>query len=174
MKLHLIAAALFSLIIAGPALAGETTRNGVSVYDAWARATPRGAQVGSAYMLVRSAPGVRDRLVAVYGDIARTIEIHNYRRDGGVMRMVRVDGIPIEPEDTVQLVPGGYHVMLNDLTQPLRDGDRFKLTLVFERAGEMIVDVEVAAVAAAGPRGGYTLPGFVPGIGPGIGIKGSY
>jgi copper(I)-binding protein len=177
MNLNLIAATLSLLIVAGPALAAETTKNGITVYDPWARATPRGAQAGSAYMVIRAAPDAQDRLVGAYGDVAKTIELHSYTRDGGVMRMAQVPGITIGPGELAPLVPGGYHIMLSNLTQPLRDGDRFKLTLVFERVGEMIVDVEVAAVAATTPRGGYTVPGFVgaPGIGPGIlGVKGSY
>ncbi|KAB2920182.1 MAG: copper chaperone PCu(A)C [Hyphomicrobiaceae bacterium] len=169
MRLRAIAAAIIVMAAALPAVAAETTQNGVSVFDPWARATPRGTQVGSTYMLVRMAPGVQDRLVGAYSDVARTAALQAYEREGGVMRRIRIDGIGLQPGETTALVPGGYHILLSDLTQPLRDGQKFKLTLVFEKAGEMVVDVEVTAVAATGPRGGYTAPGFVstPG-GPGV------
>ena len=102
----------------------------------WARATPGGVKVGGAYLEVKAAAGKGDRLIAVKSPVAGSAEIHSHITEGGISRMRRVDGIAIAGGKSVVLAPGGYHIMLMDLEQPLKEGDLMKLTLVFEKAGE--------------------------------------
>ena len=94
---------------------------------------------------------MRDRLVAVHGETARRTSLHSVEKSGTVMRMRPVSTIAIAPGTSVALRPGGYHVMLMGIREPFRQGMRFKLTLVFENAGAIIVTVPVGKAGAMGP-----------------------
>ena len=105
----------------------------VEIRDAWIRATVSGQKATGAFMnLTSRAPA---RLVAVASPVAGVAEIHNMKVEGGVMRMLAVDGIEVSANRTVKLAPGGYHVMLMDLRRTLKAGDRVPLNLTFELAG---------------------------------------
>ena len=91
-----------------------------------------------------------DRLLSAATPAARVVELHTMERDGDVMRMRPVRDIVVAPGATVELRPGGFHIMLIGLTAPLQQGARVPLTLRFERAGEVQVEL---AVEAAGARG---------------------
>lgn len=142
-----------------PAAAHEFTRGDVTVAHPWARATPGGAKVGGAYLEIKATAGKGDRLVAARSPVAGSAEIHNHIMDGGIARMRRVDVVAIAGGKSVVLAPSGYHVMLMDLKQPLKEGDLIKLTLVFERAGEIEVDATVEPIGAMGPHGFDHQPG---------------
>ena len=148
-----------------PAAAHEYTNRGVTVAHPWARATPGGAKVGGAFLEIKAAAGTNDRLIAARSAVAASAEIHNHIMEGGIARMRRVDAIPIAGGSSVVLGPGGYHVMLIDLKQPLKEGDLLKLTLVFEKAGEIEVDATVEPVGAMGPHGFDHQPGAGKGAG---------
>ncbi len=152
-------AAVLLVLAAGAAIAHEFTREGVTVAHPWARATPGGAKVGSAYLEIKAAPGKGDRLVAAQSPVAGSAEIHNHIMDGNIARMRRVEAVPVAGGKSVVLEPSGYHVMLMDLKQPLKEGDLIKLTLVFERAGEIEVDATVEPIGAMGPHGFDHQPG---------------
>lgn len=142
-----------------PAAAHEFTRGDVTVAHPWARATPGGVKVGGAYLEIKAAAGAGDRLIAAHSPVAGKAEIHNHIMDGDIARMRRVEVVPIAGGKSVVLEPSGYHVMLMDLKQPLKDGDLIKLTLVFERAGEIEVDATVEPIGAMGPHGFDHQPG---------------
>jgi copper(I)-binding protein len=139
----LLALAL-SLGLAAPALA-----QGVAVEQPWTRAAPQGG-VGGAFMTLRNTGTTEDRLLAVTSPLAGTVELHETRRDGDVMRMRPVDTIPLPAGAAVALAPGGLHVMLIGLQKPLAAGERVPLTLRFERAGAVTVEAEVLAAGARG------------------------
>jgi copper(I)-binding protein len=82
--------------------------------------------------------------------------------DGGVAKMRRVDAINVPGGKSVVLKPGGYHLMLIDLKQPLKEGDHFKISLQFEKAGEVEVEATVEAIGATGPHGLADQPGQPP------------
>jgi copper(I)-binding protein len=108
-------------------------------------------------------PGTSDRLVAVKTDVAGRVELHNTAQEGGVMTMRRSEGIAVADKSPVVLQPGGSHVMLMDLKQPLKQGDTLKLTLVFEKAGELPIEATVEPVGAKGPQGMDHQPAASPG-----------
>ncbi|MGZ3410142.1 MAG: copper chaperone PCu(A)C [Xanthobacteraceae bacterium] len=120
----------------------------------WARATPKGTSVGGGYLKITNTGTTPDRLIGGSSPIAGRFEIHEMSMDNGVMRMRPLkDGLEIKPGQTVELAPGSFHIMFVDLKQPIKEGDRVKGTLVFEKAGS--VDVEYAAVGVgAMPKGG--------------------
>jgi copper(I)-binding protein len=141
------------------ALAHEFAREGVTVAHPWARATPGGAKIGGAYLEIKAAAGKGDRLIGARSPVAGGAEIHSHITEGGIARMRRVDAVVIPPGQSLVLGPGGYHVMLVDLNQPLKEGDLIKLTLVFEKAGEIEVDATVEPIGATGPHGFDHQPG---------------
>jgi hypothetical protein len=147
------------LIGVGQAMAHEFASKGVTVAHPWARATPGGVKVGGAYLEIKAAAGRGDRLIAAKSPVAGAAELHNHIMENGIARMRRVDAIVVPAGKSVILKPGGYHLMLTDLKAPLREGDLLKLTLVFERAGEIEVEATVEPIGAMGPHGFDRQPG---------------
>lgn len=142
------AAALY-LALALPAAAQQPpTLQPIIVQNPWARATAGAATTGAAYLtLSATAP---NRLVAATSPIAERVEIHEVINDGGVMRMRAVVGIAITPDKPATLAPGGVHIMLLNLRQPLRQGESFPLTLTFAEGPAMTVQVPIQGVGAMG------------------------
>jgi hypothetical protein len=140
----LLAAA--TLAFAVPALAQ------VAVSDPWVRGTVSGQKVTGAFMLLKSPADTA--LVGASSPSAKIVEIHEMVMDGGVMKMRAVDRLALPAGKVVELKPGGYHVMLMDLVQPLKDGETVPVTLTFEdKAGKKQV-VEVKAPVKAPAAGG--------------------
>lgn len=123
----------------------------LQVTGAWARATPPNAQAGAAFLTIANTGAEGDRLLAARAPVAKSVELHLHMDVGGIMQMRPVEAIDLRPGQTVTLEPGGLHVMLIGPTKPLKAGDSFPLTLVFEQAGELTVPVEVMGVGAMGP-----------------------
>jgi copper(I)-binding protein len=135
-----------TLVVASGALA-QTGQ--LEVNDAWARATPGKAETGAAYLTILSPTA--DRLVAVSSPVAKKAELHTMSMAGMVMQMRPVAGIDIPASQPVTLKPGGEHIMLLGLNEPLHTGQSFPMTLDFEIAGPRAVVVTVEKVGAAGP-----------------------
>ena len=107
----------------------------VTVTDAWARAVVPGQKTTGAFMRLTAKTDAM--LVDVASPAAKIVEIHELKMDGGVMKMNAVDKLPLPAGKPVDLKPGGYHVMLMDLTQPLKAGDTVPLTLtIVDKAGK--------------------------------------
>jgi copper(I)-binding protein len=123
----------------------------VSVTDAWARATMPGQPVSGAYMHIRSDADAR--LLSVSSPVVPRVEVHEMSMDGGVMRMREVKSIELPKGKTVSLEPGGFHIMLMNLKEPIKAGDVIPLTLVVESDGKQQT-VEVKAEARAMGAGG--------------------
>ena len=160
-------AAVFAVSLAIPAQAEDVTGGGLKISAPWARATPKGAQVGGGYMTITNTGSAPDRLVSGTTDISSRFEIHEMTMDNGVMRMRPVDkGIEIKPGQTIEFNPGGYHIMFVGLKQGLEKGQHVKATLEFEKAGKVDVDFTVEGIGAqsASPAGGG-MPGMnMPGM----------
>jgi copper(I)-binding protein len=159
------------VMLPGAAAAQEFKAGGITVVAPWARATPGGAKVGGAYLELKAAAGAGDRLVSASSTAAGTVEIHEHVNEGGVMKMRRIDGLAVPAGTSVMLKPGGYHLMLMDLKQPLKQGGKLQLTLTFEKAGALSVEGPVAplgAMAADDDAGqGASRPGKQPAAGGG-------
>jgi copper(I)-binding protein len=145
--------AALTLAAAGTALAGDATAGNIKITDAWARASAGPAQNGAAFLTVTNGGGEADKLVAAGTDVAATAELHTHLNEGGVMKMRQVPAIDLPAGQKVTLQPGGYHVMIMGLKAPLKAGETFPLTLTFEKAGKVTVDVAVGAAGAMGPVG---------------------
>ncbi len=151
--LFLVLASATLIAAATQALAHEETKGGVTVAHPWVRATPGGATIGVAYLEIKTADGIQDRLIGASSPVAARAEIHTHIKEGDVMRMRKVEAIALKPKSSAVLKPSGDHVMLMDLKAPLKEGDLVKLTLVFEKAGAIEVEASVEPVGAMGPHG---------------------
>jgi periplasmic copper chaperone A len=108
------------------------------------RATVPGQPSGVAYLGIENKGKTADKLIAVSSPIAKSAEIHTMSMEGNVMKMREVQGIDIAPGAKVAMQPGdGYHIMLMGLTKALKKDDKFPLTLTFEKAGKVKVEVHV-------------------------------
>ena len=120
----------------------------ITIGHPYARATAAGQPTGGGYMSFANA-GPADKLVAISADVSTSVELHTMTMEGDVMRMRQVDAIELAAGKTVELKPGGYHVMFVGLKAPLKAGDKFPAKLKFEKAGEVDVTFNVEAPAAA-------------------------
>ncbi|TNJ48550.1 copper chaperone PCu(A)C [Phaeobacter sp. B1627] len=113
------------------------------VADAYARASNKMA--GAAFMEIINHTGVDDRLIDVRSDVAKRVQLHTHKEDAnGVMKMMHVEaGFAIAAGETHLLQRGGDHVMFMGLTRELKDGDMVNVTLVFDKAGEVAVQIPV-------------------------------
>ena len=129
--------------------AEDTMASGVKISAAWTRATPKGAPVGGGYLTITNSGTASDRLIGGSSDAATRFEIHDMSMDNGVMKMRPVEaGIEIKPGQTVELKPGGFHVMFVGLKRPFEQGDHVKAILKFEKAGAVAVDFMVEGIGA--------------------------
>jgi hypothetical protein len=140
----LAAAAAFAAL---PAAAHDYAAGDIRIGHPWTRAAGANGN-GGAFMRLTNGGAQPDRLVSAASPIARVVELHTHIREGDVMRMRPVADIPVPAGQTVELRPGGLHVMLIGLNAPLAQGSRVPVTLRFERAGEVQVELTVEAAGA--------------------------
>ena len=151
---RLVALSVFASLIAAPARAEEVKAGDLVITQAWSRATPNGAKIGSGYFTIENKGTVPDRLVGVSADVAGKVEVHEMAMKDGVMTMRPLPaGLTIDPGKTVKLAPGGYHLMMFDLKSPLAQGDALPVMLEFEKAGKVKVSLDVQGIGAQGPAG---------------------
>lgn len=133
--------------VATPALA-QPAGAGVSVDGAWARHAVKlkGGDftgTGAVYAALVNRGGKSDALVAAATDAADAVEIHETYQDAGLSKMRQVQGVEVPAGKTVELKPGGYHIMLINLTRDLKPGQTIELTLVFRNAGKIPVTAQI-------------------------------
>ncbi len=139
-----------TLVAAALALAAAASfAQTVKVESPWARPTVQGQAAGGGFLRIVGG-AASDKLVSASSAMAGRVELHSMTMEGDVMRMRQVDAIEVPAGQTVELKPGGLHIMFMDLKSPLKSGSSFPLTLRFEKAGELKVDVKVQAAAPAG------------------------
>lgn len=142
------------MAVAQSAPAAAIRAGDLIIEQPWSRATPAGAKVGGGYVRITNAGKEPDRLTGGSFPLAARVEVHEMSMVDNVMRMKPVEGgLEIKPGESVELKPGGYHLMFMDLKEPLKDSQAVKGTLVFERAG--VVTVEFAVRGMGAPAGGH-------------------
>jgi periplasmic copper chaperone A len=164
-RISFVFAAALAACVAMPAQAEDVTAGSLKISAPWARATPKGASVGAGYMKITNTGTALDRLVSGATEISERFEVHAMSMDNGVMQMRSMDqGIEIKPGETIELKPGGYHVMFVGLKQPLEQGQPVKATLVFEKAGKVDVTFSVEGIGAQTGGGDHSMPGMGGGM----------
>lgn len=146
-------AAMATLLVFGQASA----RAQASVAEPWARSTVTGQKAGGSFMTLRGGAQA-DRLLGGSTPLAERVELHTMSMDGNVMRMRQVEGIDVPAGQVVALAPGGLHVMFMGLKEELKPGAKVPLTLNFEKAGTVQVQVEVRERAGASSGGSSSMP----------------
>jgi copper(I)-binding protein len=130
------------------ALAADTAKVGnIMIHEPWARASIGNAPNSAAYMTLEIMGEEPDRLVGGSSPLAEKAELHTHLMEGGVAKMRPVDAIEVSPGTPTVLEPGGLHLMLIGLNQKLEEGATMLLTLVFENAGEVTLEVPVRGMA---------------------------
>ena len=151
----------WALVSTAPAQAGDYDIGSIHITQPWARATPKGASSGAAYMTITNNGKTPDRVSCVSSDVSAECQIHTMTMDNGVMKMRPVTGgLEIKPGQTVELTPSGYHVMLVGLKHQLEKGQHFKATLEFAKAGKVEVDFAIEGVGAQSGGDDHAAPGM--------------
>ncbi len=163
MKRLILTAAVLGLL-ALPVQAADVMAGMLKISAPWARATPKGASVGGGYLAITNMGKETDHLVGGSTPISSRFEVHEMKMENGIMKMRPVQvGIEIKPGQTVTLAPNGYHVMFVGLKEQLKQGDHFKATLDFAKAGKVDVDFtieSIGAMNASGSTGGDSMDGM--------------
>jgi hypothetical protein len=125
-------------------LAHETKIGNLRIEHAWSRPSPMAANVAAGFMKIVNTGSEDDRLVSATSDIAGTVQLHEMKMEGDVMKMSEVEGgIPIPAGQTVELKPGSLHIMFMGVKKQPEAGAYFNGTLTFEKAGTVEVEYEV-------------------------------
>ncbi len=126
--------------VALPALAAD-----IMVMDPYARVSTKSSSSGAAFMVLMNQADAADRLVSARSDVSERVELHTHKEDeNGVMRMIHVEeGFAVPAGGEHALARGGDHVMFMGLKQPLEHGDVVEVTLTFEQAGDVVVEIPV-------------------------------
>jgi copper(I)-binding protein len=139
-------------------MGGGVTVGDLEITGAFTRATLPNAPVGGGYLTITNNGAADDRLVSVSTPLAGTSQIHEMKMEGDVMKMNELpDGLAIPAGESVSLAPGGYHLMFMGLTGPFVEGQSIAVTLTFEKAGTVEVQLPVGSPAAKGPAMGHSM-----------------
>ncbi|MDZ7828912.1 MAG: copper chaperone PCu(A)C [Halofilum sp. (in: g-proteobacteria)] len=135
---------LLALLLAAPAGAHDYRLGDLYIDAPWSRATAPGASVGAGYLDIRNEGEREDRLTGATSPVAGRVMIHrSVERDGTTTMEHQHRGVAIPAGGEVAFAPGGYHLMLMQLEERLEKGDRVPVTLEFERAGKIEVELDV-------------------------------
>lgn len=143
---------------AGVPPAGDSASTGsISVTGAWSRATAPGASVGVVYFEVSNA-GPADTLLTIECPAAEHVEMHATTRADGIMKMRPVPSVDVAAGGRLSFQPGGLHAMLIGLKQPLQEGGRLSVTLVFRRAGKLRLEAAIQGLGTVNAPQATAVP----------------
>ena len=132
--------------------AAQAVTGAIAIVGPWSRETAKGQDAGGAFMTIANNGSETDRLVGGSTPVAGDVQVHTVSMDGGVMRMRQLgDGLEIPAGQSVTLRPGSFHIMLMQLKRPLAKGEAVPLTLHFEKAGDIDVELAVQPIGAEAP-----------------------
>ncbi len=146
----LSAVLLTGVAIFSMARGAEVTAGDLTVSKAWARATPPGASTGAVYVTVENHGDSEDRIVSATSPAAKSTMVHETIEQNGVSTMRAADAT-VAPGATLEMKPGGMHIMLMGLAAPLKEGDSLTLNLVFEKAGPVTVEAPIGPIGSSMP-----------------------
>lgn len=139
MKSSLLSTALLALALAGSAHSAD--KPDLRFGNAWVRATPPNARVAGGFLRIENTGKSGDRLISASTDAAASAEIHEMTMQGDIMQMRQLtEGLAIPAKQTVTLKPGGLHLMLIAPKQAITEGQKVKITLLFEKAGSRTIE----------------------------------
>lgn len=145
----LLSAALLSLGLSVISAANHEAANHehmLTIDQPWAPHTGKRTMSAAVYLSLHNGGNASDSLIDVKSDVAGMTMLHQSYEEDGIMRMDHVNALEVPAGGSAALAPGGYHIMLMQLHAPLKKGEYFPLTLVFEKAGEVTVQVEITGI----------------------------
>ena len=152
MKSLLSAILMTASLAATPSFAYDYKIGSIEIVLPWSRATPSTAPSAGGFLTLTNKGNAPDRLIAIETSAAKQAEIHEMKMDGAVMRMRELEnGVVLPPGQTIELKPGGYHVMFIGLKAPFVKDQNVSATLVFEKAGRIDIEFQVDALGATQP-----------------------
>lgn len=125
-----------------PSMAHDTSKGSLAIGHAWSRPAPANRPM-AAYMMIENSGPAADRLISASSPAFEAVELHTVEEVDGVMKMQKVDAIEVDAGGSAVLAPRGLHIMLFGAAEAMKEGDRFPLTLTFEEAGDVEVEVVV-------------------------------
>ena len=147
------ALALASILAVSAAVFADEFKKGELLIDkAWTRASARGQTVAAGYLEIRNAGKEADRLVSASTSAAERIELHVIVKEGEVMKMRQVKSFDVPPGGKVELKPRGAHMMIFGIKRPFAKDERIPVTLKFEKAGDVAIELAVDAIDAGAER----------------------
>jgi periplasmic copper chaperone A len=145
--------ALAIAFFAVPASAQDYRVGTLEIGQPWTRATPPTAPTAGGFLTVTNKGATPDKLISAKSPAADMVQIHTMKMEGNIMRMREQDGgVEIAPGATVALAPGHLHLMMMGLKVPFKQGEKVPVTLVFEKAGSIDVELAVMAMGASAPQ----------------------
>jgi copper(I)-binding protein len=129
-------------------MAADYRIGSIAIGNPWSRATPKGAKTAIGYMTITNKGTAPDRLIGGSIEVADAFQLHAMTTENDVAKMRDLSYIEVKPGETIELKPGGSHVMFVNLKHPLSKGDRVHGILIFERAGSVSVEYGVQAIGA--------------------------
>ena len=120
----------------------------IHILSPWARALPPTSPNGAVYLTLTNHGVHPDKLLSASADVAELVEVHSHILEDGMMKMRRVESVILPPHEDVLFAPGGQHIMLMGLKQPLAAGDRFPLLLEFDQTDQVLIEVVVQSTGA--------------------------
>ncbi|GAB3540269.1 hypothetical protein GCM10027343_09060 [Noviherbaspirillum agri] len=153
-----------ALLASSVALAEEFKLKDLVISEAYARATMPQQRAGGAFVTIENKGKEADKLVGASTPVAKSVELHTMVMDNNVMKMREVSNIELKSGSTLVMKPGdGYHLMLMGLQKPLKEGDKFPITLNFEKSGKTEVTAVVRNIQG-GMQGGMHGGGMQGGM----------
>lgn len=147
--LYAALAATFFSFMPVQSSAHDYTVGSITVLHPWARATPGPAKAGAGYLGIKNDGPTSDKLIKAESNLSKRTELHTHLMEGGIMKMVHVEeGVEVPEGQEVTFEPGGLHVMFMGLKGPFKEGESLPITLYFEKAGKVDVELIVKAVGA--------------------------
>ncbi|MEH2506688.1 copper(I)-binding protein [Bradyrhizobium sp. AZCC 1578] len=159
---YLTSILLLLLLSGGFAHSQTAGQNSIAIERAWSRATPAGAKNGAVYGTVINNGNLSDSLVGAATPVGDQVQFHSVAEENGVSRMREMPTVDFRPRAKVTFSPGGMHIMIVGLKEPLKEGQSFPMTMTFEKAGKIDVMIPVAKVGA---MHGPAMDSMIHGVG---------
>jgi copper(I)-binding protein len=158
-----LAAAAMIAVASSVSFAAEVVKGDITIVETWTRATPPNARAGGGFAKITNSGSEADRIVAASSPVSKKTELHEMAVVDGVMKMREMeDGIAVPAGGTVELKPGGLHIMFMGLNEPLKEGETVPVKLTFEKAGEVDIILSVHKMGAKGMGHGHMKHGKMP------------
>ena len=131
-----------------PTVAAEPPKQTLAVASAWAMVTPKGAKVAAGYLTIANGGPSDDKLIAASSPEAKSVEIHEMKMVGAVMKMRPLkEGVTVPAGGALELAQGGLHLMFVGIRKPFVEGDKVPVTLTLQNAGTIDVTLDVKPMA---------------------------